>query len=114
MKGVTLKRTKSNIRQSQQGFASIVIAIVLVTVLALITTGFAQLSRREQQTALDKTLTNQAYYAAESGINDVYDYLEGLKAASKPLPSPSTQCLPGSTLQSWGLNQQIGNSDSGV
>jgi len=38
-------------------------------VLSLIVTGFAQLARREQREALDRQLSTQANYAAESGIN---------------------------------------------
>lgn len=56
----------------ESGFASIVIALVLILIMALLTVGFAQLAQREQQNALDKQLANQAYYAAESGVNDVY------------------------------------------
>ena len=61
-------RTKLN----EKGFASIVIALIFIVVLALLTVGFAQLARREQQTALDKQLASQANYAAESGINAAY------------------------------------------
>lgn len=61
-KGVKIK--------NDDGFASLVVAIVIVLVLSLITTGFAQLMRREQRSALDKQLASQAYYAAESGVND--------------------------------------------
>ena len=61
------KRYKTN---NEDGFASLVVAIVIVLVLSLITTGFAQLMRREQRSALDKQLSSQAYYAAESGVND--------------------------------------------
>jgi Tfp pilus assembly protein PilX len=59
------------IETDEKGFASIVIALVLLIVLGLLTVGFAQISRREQQTSLDKQLSNQAYYAAESGVDDV-------------------------------------------
>lgn len=55
---------------NQDGFASLVIAIVLVLVLSLITVGFAELMRHEERSALDRQLSSQAYYAAESGIND--------------------------------------------
>lgn len=68
-----LKLIKIN---KQDGFASITIAIVLIVVLALITLGFAQLARREQQAALNKQLAAQANYAAESGINDVQNYIK--------------------------------------
>ncbi len=54
---------------NEHGFASIVIGIILIIIMGLLTVGFAQLSRREQQTALSKQLADQAYYAAESGIN---------------------------------------------
>jgi hypothetical protein len=56
---------------NQQGFASIVIALIFILVMSLLTVAFAQLARREQQHALDKQLSNQAYYAAETGINDI-------------------------------------------
>src|SRR5579884_2233180 len=63
-------KTKTSVG-NERGFASIVIALILIIVLALLTVGFAQFSRREQQSALDKQLAVQAKYAAESGINDV-------------------------------------------
>ncbi len=66
---MTRTRRLSN-SQAQDGFASLVIAIVLVLVLSLMTVGFAQLMQREQRQALDKQLSSQAYYAAESGVND--------------------------------------------
>jgi hypothetical protein len=62
-------------KNHEGGFASIVIALVMIVVLALLTIGFAQLARREQSNALDKQLSNQAYYAAESGVNHVYKQL---------------------------------------
>lgn len=63
-------RKTHTISNDETGFASIVIALVLILVLALLTVGFAQLARREQQSALDKQLAVQANYAAESGINN--------------------------------------------
>jgi hypothetical protein len=63
------------IKHDERGFASIVVALTLVIVLALITVGFAQLARREQQNALSKQLASQAYDAAETGINDAVQYI---------------------------------------
>jgi len=68
---------KNQLHDNQDGFASIVIALVLILVLSLLTVGFAQLARREQQSALDKQLANQAYYASESGINDAILGIQG-------------------------------------
>jgi len=46
------------------------VAITFVVIISLITTSFALLSRRESRQALDRQLSTQAFYAAESGIND--------------------------------------------
>lgn len=73
----------------ERGFASLVIAIVLVLILSLITVGFAELMRHEQRSALDKQLSSQAYYAAESGVNDA------AKAISDGYLGAKTGCLPG-------------------
>jgi hypothetical protein len=87
--------------RDEQGFASIVIALVLIIVLGLLTVGFAQLARREQQSTLDKQLSSQAYDAAESGVNDAYhDITTGPTPTSLPyinptnVPSPSTCITP--------------------
>jgi hypothetical protein len=67
----------------EKGFASLVIAIVLVIILSLITVGFAELMRKEQKSALDKHLSQQAYYAAESGVNDAAKAINAGFSASK-------------------------------
>jgi Tfp pilus assembly protein PilX len=79
------------------GFASIVIALVLIIVLALLTVGFAQLARREQQDALDKQLASQAYDAAESGINDAYADIQSGKL-NEAIANRGTQCIDTSSL----------------
>lgn len=62
---------KTNInKQSQSGMASILVTMVLMVVMSLIVLGFAQVSRNNQRSALDSQLSKQAYYAAESGVND--------------------------------------------
>jgi len=77
----------------QQGFASIVIALIMVLVLSLTTVGFAQLMRREERSALDKQLSNQAYYAAETGVNDATQALNSGFTLTK------SQCEPYTTAQ---------------
>ncbi len=84
---------KNHRRLNEKGFASIAIALVLIAVLALLTVGFAQLARREQQNALNKQLANQAFYAAESGVNDAYSAIQkGILTTSTPKVG-GTQCL---------------------
>lgn len=55
---------------NQKGLVSIVVTMIIMTILSLITIGFAQIMAKEQRQALDRQLSSQAFYAAESGIND--------------------------------------------
>ncbi len=62
---------KNTIKNNQQGMASIMFAMFLVLGISLLAIGFATLVRNDQRQALDKTLSNQAQYAAESAINKI-------------------------------------------
>jgi hypothetical protein len=57
--------------------ASIIILFTIIIVIGLIVTAFSQLSRREQAETLDRQLSTQAYYAAESGVNDAIKAIQG-------------------------------------
>ncbi len=78
------KQTKTKTHKNQSGFASIVIALILIIVLSLITLAFAQMSRREQRNALSRQLATQAYYAAETGINDTWKILPSIPSENDP------------------------------
>jgi hypothetical protein len=89
MKSTSMKQTPT-INRDERGFASIVVALILIVVLALMTIAFAQLARREQQNALNKQLASQAYYAAESGINDAYKAIQDwVKTDNLPTVDPN-------------------------
>lgn len=66
----------------QNGFVSIVVCMIIMTILTLITIGFAQIMNREQRQALDRQLSTQAFYAAESGINNAVLEPSGFTAAT--------------------------------
>lgn len=85
----TLKLTDEN------GFASLVVAFIFVLVMSMVTVGFAQLARHEQQNSLNKQLADQAYYAAETGINEIKTELPNLEAAyaTNPTLVDPTKCL---------------------
>ena len=105
-----LMRQKNHKQLNEQGFASIAIALVLIVVLSLLTIGFAQLARREQQSALNKQLANQAFYAAESGVNDADNAIKNGTLTTATTNVGTTNCLnlplPGTT--SADLNGQSG------
>lgn len=51
-----------------------VIVILIMTLLTLIVIAMTKNANREQRQALDRQLNSQAFYAAESGVNDAKDY----------------------------------------
>jgi len=61
---------KQTLNKNESGLASIVIAILIVIILSSMVFGFSQIINREQRQSLDKQLSSQAFYAAESAIND--------------------------------------------
>jgi hypothetical protein len=62
--------------QKQQGFISIIVASVIMIILTLTVLGFSTVMQREQRQALDRQLSSQAFYAAETAVNDVYARLQ--------------------------------------
>lgn len=56
--------------RSESGMVAIMVTMIMMIVISLIVLGFAQIIRRNQRQALDHQLSTQAFYAAESGIND--------------------------------------------
>ncbi len=99
-----MKIINKNILQisNENGFASIIIGLILIIVLSLLTVAFSELSRREQQNALNKQLNVQAKYAAESGINDAVNDIKTGAIFDNTLSGGSTDtstsvCMTGST-----------------
>lgn len=56
--------------RNEQGMVAIVVTMMVLVVLSLTTLGLAKMARNEQRAALDEQLNSEAFYAAESGIND--------------------------------------------
>jgi Tfp pilus assembly protein PilX len=74
--------------KQQSGFVSIVVAALIMIILSLLTIGFTRIMQREQRQALDRQLSRQALYAAESAVNDVYAALQ----ANPALQPEKTDC----------------------
>lgn len=58
-----------SVLKNQKGMASIMFAMFMVILLSLLAVGFATIATKDQRQVLDKTLSNQAQYAAETAIN---------------------------------------------
>lgn len=82
---------KHIVLDNEKGFASLVIGLILIVVIALLTVGFAQLTRHEQQQALNNLQATQAYYAAETGINDT---VKAIDAGALTTSSSTCMTLP--------------------
>ncbi len=107
---------KHNVKSDQNGLVSIIVTIIIMIVLSLIVLGFAKVSRREQRQSLDRQLTSQAYYAAETGINDAQKYIKDQLALPSP-PPPSaytfTQCQgPASFTNVSGISNVVNGTTS--
>ncbi len=55
-----------------RGIVSILVTMVMMTVITIMVLTYAQIIRREQRQTLDRQLSSQAYYAAESAANAVF------------------------------------------
>ncbi|HVW22924.1 MAG TPA: hypothetical protein VHB51_00295 [Candidatus Saccharimonadales bacterium] len=78
----------ASLQKNERGFASLIVGITLVVLLGLLTVGFAQLMRNEQSQTTNRQLSDQAYYAAETGIN------AGEKAVAAGYIGDKTYCGP--------------------
>jgi Tfp pilus assembly protein PilX len=83
------KQTSTN---RQAGIVSIMVTLVLMLVITLIVVGFAQIARRTQRGTLDQQLSLQAFYAAESGVNDATSILHKYIVDNGTVPPSKTKC----------------------
>jgi hypothetical protein len=101
------------LKENESGLASIVITVLIILLMSLIVLTMSHNSNREQRQSLDRQLSDQAFYSAESGVNDAAYYLyKNAADPSVPLKKdycqPSLSSLPGGS----GIDDNIG--DSGV
>lgn len=69
------KKHLQSLKKNQSGIASLVIVILIMTLLTLVVLAMTKNSNREQRQALDRQLSSQAFYAAESGVSDAKDFI---------------------------------------
>lgn len=91
-------------KNDERGLVSFMITIVMMVVISLIVAGFTQVANRNRRQALDRQLSTQAFYAAESGVNDVITKIKTAQNAGLPIPS-QTSCN-GSDYQPVTINSE--------
>lgn len=77
-------------KRDRDGVVSLVVTLFIMLIVSLVALSFATLMRREQRQALDRQLGSQAFYAAETGINDAMKALEQNPSAVGEINSCST------------------------
>lgn len=80
--------------RDERGMASFIITLFIMMIIGLVVIGFAQLTRRDQRQSLDRQLSVQASYAAETGVNDTLRRLEENPTFTKSDCAPEPSNLP--------------------
>jgi Tfp pilus assembly protein PilX len=96
---MSTKAPKQQEASNQAGMVSIMVTMILMIVLSLIVIGFAQIARRNSRQSLDRQLSTSAFYAAETGVNDVRDLIKNF---GTPLAKPDCTNGSGATAAYYG------------
>jgi Tfp pilus assembly protein PilX len=96
--------------RQQSGFVSIIAATVLMVLVSVVAIGFSVLMQREQRQALDRQLSSQAFYAAETAVNDVYNQIQLGNLAAATL-TEKTECDVSDPLWNNGVIDSTGSGD---
>lgn len=82
-------RYNKHMHEDQRGIISIITVMLLAIVLAVTTTSFLRLMLRSNRQVVDSTLSSQAYYAAETGVEDA---IKSIKDDLSSIPLNDTDC----------------------
>lgn len=86
-------KSKITFVDNQKGMVSIIVTMVLIIIMTLVVLAMSQNSNREQRQALDRQLSDQAFYNAESGISDwaqyIYDNSDSLPPEKPSCDTPA-------------------------
>jgi len=109
---MTVLHTMTKQERREAGMVAIMVTLILMVVISLIVLGFAQISRRNQRQALDRQLSAQAFYAAETGVNDVAKLIRDRQASGEVIPE-KTDCGNGGSFytEANGINPAISEPD---
>lgn len=99
-------RSMTRATQREAGIVSLMVTLVMMIVITLIVLGFAEIARNEQRSSLDDQLSTEAYYAAESGINDARAVINQAISTNKT-PQDKTTCGPDANYTASGAVDNI-------
>lgn len=94
-------------QNKEQGFVALIVASILMVLLTLVVIGFSKAMQREQRQSLDRQLSTQAFYAAETAVNDVYRNIASIT-------TDKTDCNVGAGAPAWMNNGRVDSADPNV
>lgn len=86
-----VKSIKKLKKLNESGLVSIIVTMVLIIVMTLVVLAMSRNATREQRQSLDRQLSDQAFYNAESGIGDWANYLYA-KISDPTVPIEKLKC----------------------
>lgn len=96
-------------QQTERGMVSILVTMIMMIVITLIVIGISQVTRSNKREQLDQQLSSQAYYAAESGLNQATKFFAANPTASLNTTGNCTQFITGAAPN--GLQGTVGTSN---
>jgi Tfp pilus assembly protein PilX len=83
-----ISMSSNNIVKNESGLAAFMVTSFIIIILSIVVLGFSQNTRREQRQALDRQLSSQAFYTAESAANETAKALK----TNGSLPDSKNNC----------------------
>lgn len=84
----------TGLQRNEAGMVSFMITMIMLIVISLVVIGFTQVANRNRREVLDRQLSSQAFYAAESGVNDAITQIRADVALGNS-PQRQTSCSGG-------------------
>lgn len=84
----------------QSGFVSIIVTMIVIVLVTMIALSFALIARQNINQSLNSQLSTQAYYAAESGVNEAIRQIKGGSVTDLGTCNNSITSAAKSTLES--------------
>ena len=85
---------RKNIKKDQEGFVAFFVTIMVMIIFGILIISFSQISNKENTNSLNRNLSTEALYTAESGINDAYSTYIKSGTQQTSSCSPSTYGYP--------------------
>ena len=102
---------KPSIKEDESGIVALFVTLIIIIILSIIVIGFSQVARTEEANALNRQLSSEAFYAAESGVNDAYSQIvNSMDTPPFTIQSATANCVTGNPYVSTPLLDPAGTT----